>query len=75
MGSTAMKIKGTLKKIEGRVTGDKVREVQGKAQAGAGTVAGKVKRAVKRVSRKARTGKAVASTKAGRKAAAAKLMP
>lgn len=71
MGTTATKIKGKLKQAEGRVTGDKIRETQGKLEAAAGTVAGKVKRAT----RKAKTAKAVLSTKAGRKAAAAKLMP
>jgi uncharacterized protein YjbJ (UPF0337 family) len=29
MGSTADKLKGTIKKVEGQVTGDKVREGQG----------------------------------------------
>jgi len=64
------KIKGKLKEAEGRLTGDKVRQTQGKVESAAGTVAGKVKRGV----RKAKAAKAVLSTRVGRKAAAAKVM-
>jgi uncharacterized protein YjbJ (UPF0337 family) len=71
MGAIANKIKGKLKKAEGRVTGDKVREAQGSVQDAAGTVGMKVKAGVA----KAKAAKATLSTKVGRKAAAAKVTP
>lgn len=75
MGAIGNKIKGTLKKVEGRVTGDKVREAQGKVQETAGSVGLKVKAGAAKVKAKARAAKKVLSTKAGRKAAAAKITP
>lgn len=75
MGAIANKIKGKLKKIEGRVTGDKLREAQGKVQETAGDIGTKAKLGAAKMKAKARGGKAVLSTKAGRKAAAAKVTP
>jgi hypothetical protein len=80
MGAIANKIKGKLKKAEGRLTGDKVREAQGSVQDGAGTVGMKVKGGIAKAKMKAKSMKAKAAakagrTKAGRKAAAAKAMP
>jgi uncharacterized protein YjbJ (UPF0337 family) len=80
MGAIGNKIKGKLKKAEGKLTGDKLRETQGKAQDAAGTVGMKAKGAaakakLKAKSVKARVGAKLAKTKAGRKAAAAKAMP
>ena len=80
MGAIANKIKGKLKKAEGRLTGDKVREAQGSVQDTAGTVGMKAwgaaaKAKLKAKSVKARVGAKMAKTKAGRKAAAAKAMP
>jgi uncharacterized protein YjbJ (UPF0337 family) len=69
MGTTATKVKGKLKEIEGRVTGDKLRRLEGKVQ----KTVGKVGSAIKANIRKAKL--RTARTKAGRKAAAAKAMP
>lgn len=69
MGSIGNTIKGKLKKVEGQVTGDKVREAQGKVQETAGKVGMKVKEGVAKLKAKA------LKTKAGRKAAAAKITP
>ena len=73
MGSTGNRIKGKLKEVEGRATGDKVREAEGRIQSTAGKVASKVKSSVRRAKMRVR-GKA-ATTKTGRKAAAAKYTP
>ena len=73
MGAIANKIKGKLKKIEGRVTGDKVREAEGTVQETAGDVGSSINAGVRKV--KAAVAKKVVTTKIGRKAAAAKLMP
>jgi uncharacterized protein YjbJ (UPF0337 family) len=45
MGSISDKIKGKAKQVEGRVTGDKVRETQGSAQKTKGNVEGKLESA------------------------------
>lgn len=42
MGSTADKLKGTIKKVEGQVTGDKVREGQGWVEEKKGEVEQKI---------------------------------
>lgn len=73
MGAIANKIKGKLKKVEGKLTGDKLREAQGSVQDAAGTVGMKVKAGVAKA--KAKLAGKAATTKVGRKAAAAKLMP
>lgn len=80
MGAIANKIKGKLKKAEGKLTGDKVREAQGSVQDAAGTVGMKVKAGVAKVkakvtAAKVKLGAKALKTKAGRKAAAAKIMP
>jgi uncharacterized protein YjbJ (UPF0337 family) len=49
MGSIKDKIKGKLMKTEGRVTGDKVRETQGKAVEAKGKVKGAIERGVSKV--------------------------
>jgi uncharacterized protein YjbJ (UPF0337 family) len=56
------RIKGKLKEVEGKLTGDSLREAEGKVQKAAGKVGQAVKRGVRRA--KARM------SKAGRKAAA-----
>lgn len=45
MGSIGDKIKGKAKEVEGRVTGDKVRETQGTVQKTKGNVEGKLESA------------------------------
>ncbi len=45
MGAISDKLKGKAKKVEGRVTGDKVRETQGAAQETKGDIEGAVDRA------------------------------
>lgn len=80
MGAIANKIKGKLKKAEGRLTGDKVREAQGSVQDAAGTVGMKVKGGIAKAKAKGQAAKAklagkAMKTKAGRKAAAAKITP
>lgn len=49
MGSTADKLKGKLKKAEGQLTGDKVREAQGWVEEKKGDVEGAVERAADKV--------------------------
>jgi uncharacterized protein YjbJ (UPF0337 family) len=49
MGAISNKIKGTAKAIEGKLTGDRVRSAQGKAQKGLGDIEGKVNRVSDRV--------------------------
>lgn len=73
MSATANKIKGKLKKLEGRVTGDKVREAEGTVQEAAGDVGSTVKAGLRKA--KAAVSKKVVTTKVGRKAAATKLTP
>ena len=73
MSAIGNRIKGTLKEIEGKVTGDKVRMAEGKVQETAGKVVGAVKDGVRRV--KAAVAKKAVTTKAGRKAMAAKITP
>lgn len=80
MGAIKNKIAGKLKKAEGKLTGDKVREAQGSVQDAAGTVGMKVKAGVAKAKMKvakikAKVGAKAMKTKAGRKAAAAKLTP
>jgi uncharacterized protein YjbJ (UPF0337 family) len=80
MGAIKNKIAGKLKKAEGKLTGDKLREMHGSAQDKAGTVgmkarAGVAKAKAKIAKTKARIAGKAAKTKAGRKAAAAKAMP
>jgi len=69
MGTTGTKIKGKLKEIEGRVTGDKLRRAEGTVQKSAGKVGAAIKANVRKAKLRA------AKTKSGRKAAAAKAMP
>jgi uncharacterized protein YjbJ (UPF0337 family) len=73
MGSTTTKIKGKLKKAEGQVTGDKVRSAQGRVEEGLGKIGEAVRRGVRKV--KGAVARKAATTKVGRKAAAAKAMP
>jgi uncharacterized protein YjbJ (UPF0337 family) len=73
MGTFTRTIKGKLKKTEGRLTGDKVREAQGAVEEKVGRVGTRVKANVARA--KVKLGAKAAKTKAGRKAAAAKAMP
>ena len=91
MGAITNKIAGKLKKVEGKVTGDKVRTAQGAAQDAAGTVGLKVKKTVAKAKIgiakakvkakvavtkvKAKVAKTVVKSKVGRKAIAAKVMP
>lgn len=49
MGANSDKIKGKAKQVEGRLTGDRVREVQGTAEEIKGDVKAAVDRAVTRV--------------------------
>lgn len=49
MGANSDKIKGKAKQVEGRLTGDRVREMQGAVEATKGEVKGAVDRAVTRV--------------------------
>ena len=69
MSATGNKIKGKLKEIEGKVTGDKLRQAEGSVQKAAGKVAAAVKNKVRSVKARA------AMSKPGRKAAAAKATP
>ena len=73
MGTITRTIKGKLKKAEGRITGDKVREAQGTVEEKAGSIGTRVKAKVAQAKAKIRT--KAAKTKAGRKAGAAKAMP
>ncbi|HEX5062627.1 MAG TPA: hypothetical protein VFV99_24815 [Kofleriaceae bacterium] len=80
MGSITRTIKGKLKKAEGRMTGDKVREAQGAVEEKAGSFGTKVKGNVAKAKAKIAEAKTkakikAAKTKAGRKAGAAKAMP
>jgi uncharacterized protein YjbJ (UPF0337 family) len=52
MGSTADKLKGKLKKAEGELTGDKVREGQGWVEEKKGEVEGAVERAGEKIDQK-----------------------
>ena len=52
MGSTADKLKGKLKKAEGQLTGDKVRQGQGWVQEKKGELEGAIDRASERVTKK-----------------------
>lgn len=49
MGAISDKVKGKAKQVEGRLTGDRVREMQGAAEETKGDVKGAVNRAVTRV--------------------------
>jgi uncharacterized protein YjbJ (UPF0337 family) len=73
MGTVTRTIKGKLKKAEGRVTGDKVREAQGNVEEKAGEIGTRVRAKVAET--KARVRAKQAKSKAGRKASAAKAMP
>lgn len=72
MGTTSKRIKGALKEAEGKLTGDAVRETEGKIENAVGRAGAAIKAGVRKVKMKA--AKAVVTTKVGRKAAAAKLM-
>lgn len=52
MGATFDKVKGKLKKAEGEVTGDKLREAQGWAEEKKGEIEGAIDRAADRVDSK-----------------------
>ena len=69
MSATGNKIKGKLKEIEGKVTGDKLRQAEGSVQKAAGKVVSTIKNKVRSVKARA------TMSKAGRKAAAAKATP
>ncbi len=49
MGSIADKLKGKAKQVEGRLTGDKVRETQGTVEKAKGDIEGAVERTADRV--------------------------
>lgn len=70
MGAIKDKIAGTAKKIEGRLTGDKVREAEGAAQVGIGkfeSVANRAARKVKAAGRKIEDKVRGASARASRR--------
>lgn len=73
MGSITRTIKGKLKKTEGKITGDKVRQAQGTVEEKAGKIGTKVRAKAAEVKAKVRA--KTAKSKAGRKASAAKAMP
>jgi uncharacterized protein YjbJ (UPF0337 family) len=73
MSTIGTKVKGKLKKAEGRLTGDRVREAQGAVEDAAGTVGGKIESGIRRA--KTAVARKAVTTKAGRKAIAAKVMP
>lgn len=52
MGNTADKLKGKLKKVEGEITGDKVRQGQGAVEEKKGELGEKIDRAGERLDRK-----------------------
>ena len=58
MGAIADKIKGTAKQIEGKLTGDKVRQAQGTVEKTKGKVEGAASRTVRRVKAKVETARA-----------------
>jgi uncharacterized protein YjbJ (UPF0337 family) len=58
MGAIADKIKGTAKQIEGKLTGDKVRQAQGTVEKTKGKVEGAASRAVRKVKTKVATTRA-----------------
>jgi len=58
MGAIADKIKGTAKQIEGRLTGDRIRETQGAAEKTKGKIEGAASRAVRKVKTKVATARA-----------------
>ena len=62
MGATSDRIKGKAKQIEGKLTGDKVRATQGKAQEAKGDLEAAASRAVRRT--KGRIDQAATRTKA-----------
>jgi uncharacterized protein YjbJ (UPF0337 family) len=49
MGAITDKLKGKAKRLEGRLTGDRVREVQGSIEEGVGKVEGEIGRVRRRV--------------------------
>jgi len=65
MGAISDKLKGKAKKVEGRVTGDKIREAQGKAEETKGGVEGAVDRAKYRARAKIDEMKAKRAVKRG----------
>lgn len=69
MSAISRRIKGKAKELEGKMTGDKLREAQGAVENAAGRAASAAKSGMRNA--KARALK----TKAGRKAAAAKATP
>lgn len=52
MGNTADKLKGKLKKVEGEITGDKVRQGQGVVEEKKGELGEKIDRAGERLNEK-----------------------
>lgn len=52
MGAITDKLKGKAKKLEGRLTGDRVREAQGSIEEGVGKVEGAIEGAIGRVRRR-----------------------
>ena len=52
MGNTADKLKGKLKKVEGEVTGDKVRQGQGVVEEKKGQLGEKIEKAGERLNQK-----------------------
>ncbi len=78
MGKIIDKVKGKLMKAEGKVTGDKVRQVQGSAVDTKGDIEGgidKVKDGVKRLANKVSSKVRGTKSKASRKATAARRTP
>ena len=62
MGAIADKIKGTVKQIEGKLTGDKLRTAQGTAEKTKGKIEGAASRAVRKVKGTVRRAKAKVET-------------
>ena len=66
MGAIMDKIKGKAKEIEGRLTGDRIRQGQGKAEKAKGDVEGAASRAARKVKGGARRVKAKVTAKVDR---------
>ncbi len=71
MGAKLEKIKGKLKKTEGQITGDKIREAQGTVEEKVGAA----REAMNRGMTRAKTRVRAARAKASRKATAARRTP
>ncbi|MDB4956340.1 MAG: hypothetical protein JWO36_3909 [Myxococcales bacterium] len=72
MGAIMDKIKGKAKEIEGRLTGDKIRQGQGRAEKAKGDVEGATSRAARKVKGEARRVKAKVNAKVDRSRAKAR---